>query len=499
MSVFYVAVDGDNGANGSASAPWRTIGRAMQQKLVPGDEVVVKPGTYTEQVWINQGGSADAHLTIRSEVPGQAKILPPAGAYSTVNLRANYVVVDGFDVKGGSGHAIDAENVHHTKVLHNTAHDSGGSGIQYNASEFITIEGNVAFNNASTNGYQTSGISIYQSRNITGDKTTEGFRTIVRDNISHHNVETAAIGGEHTDGNGIIIDDFQSTQNSNFPSYTFPTLVENNLAYLNGGKGIQVTWSDNVTVRNNTAWHNNLDNLNTGTWRAELSNQQSSHNTWVNNVAISDPTVNGNNTAVGNYSYGGYVNTGTAWHNNITFNGTIGNASVKTDGGNTGLSVADGNKLGVNPLLQQPSTDFHLQDGSPAINAGTSSYGLGSTDLYGGPRAVGVVDIGADERDSTITPPSQEPSITFNDVSAWKVSGAATKTVRGGDANDTIVGTTGNDSMIGGKGADVMKGGAGDDTYSVDNTYDSVVELTGQGTDTVNLLTRTHTLAANVE
>jgi len=252
-------------------------------------------------------------------------------------------------------------------------------------------------------------------------------------------------------------------------------------------------------VRNNTAWHNNLDNLNTGTWRAELSNQQSSHNTWVNNVAISDPTVNGNNTAVGNYSYGGYVNTGTAWHNNITFNGTIGNASVKTDGGNTGLSVADGNKLGVNPLLQQPSTDFHLQDGSPAINAGTSSYGLGSTDLYGGPRAVGVVDIGADERDSTITPPSQEPSITFNDVSAWKVSGAATKTVRGGDANDTIVGTTGNDSMIGGKGADVMKGGAGDDTYSVDNTYDSVVELTGQGTDTVNLLTRTHTLAANVE
>src|SRR3954451_9236373 len=100
MTVFYVAIDGDNGANGSASAPWRTIGRAMQQKLGPGDEVVVKPGTYTEQVWINQFVSADAYLTISSEVPGQSKILPPSGAYSTVNLRATYVVIDGFDVKG---------------------------------------------------------------------------------------------------------------------------------------------------------------------------------------------------------------------------------------------------------------------------------------------------------------------------------------------------------------------------------------------------------------
>ena len=51
-----------------------------------------------------------------------------------------------------------------------------------------------------------------------------------------------------------------------------------------------MTWSDYVTVRNNTAWHNNQDLLNTGTWRGELSNAQSSNNTWVNNIAVADPS-----------------------------------------------------------------------------------------------------------------------------------------------------------------------------------------------------------------
>ncbi|MGO7536933.1 right-handed parallel beta-helix repeat-containing protein, partial [Rhizobium leguminosarum] len=84
--------------------------------------------------------------------------------------------------------------------------------------------------------------------------------------------------------------DFQSTQASGHPNYTFKTLVENNLVYENGGKGIQVTWSDSVTVKNNTAYHNNQDPANSGTWRGELSNSASSNNTWVNNIAVADPS-----------------------------------------------------------------------------------------------------------------------------------------------------------------------------------------------------------------
>ena len=60
----------------------------------------------------------------------------------------------------------------------------------------------------------------------------------MRNNISHDNM--TRIAGEHTDGNGIIIDYFNQPWDANPVPYKYPTLVENNLVYENGGKGIHV-------------------------------------------------------------------------------------------------------------------------------------------------------------------------------------------------------------------------------------------------------------------
>ncbi len=377
--TFWVAPNGnDLTGDGSIEKPWATINGALWRDLLAGDTVMVRPGTYTETLWIDKGGwndgpggLPDGQLTFKSEIPGQALIRPPEGAYSTVMVRANNVTIEGFDIVGGTGHGIDVQDSAYTLIRNNTVHDSGGSGIQFNYSEFIVIEGNTTFGNAGTNGWHTSGISVYQNRNITGDTETPGFRTIVRDNISYNNITLPVVKGDHTDGNGIIIDDFQSTQTTGFPNYTFPTLVENNLAFGNGSKGIQVTWSDFVTVRGNTVAFNNVDNLNLGTWRGELSNQQSSNNTWIDNIAVTNPAFNSHNTAIGNYSYGGYVNQNVVWENNLTFNGTPGQPSFKTDGGNNAPLAADGNLLGVNPLfLNAAAFDFRLSPTSPAFSLG---------------------------------------------------------------------------------------------------------------------------------
>lgn len=395
MTTYYVATTGSNGGNGSSGSPWKTISHAMQQSLKPGDTVIVRPGTYNESITIDNGGSAAGDVTLKSEVPGAALIRPPSGAWNAIYVWDDYVTIDGFDIGGATGDGIEANNVHHITVRNNTVHGSGESGIQFNWAEFITIENNETYGNA-RNGW-FSGISIYETRNITGDTTTTGYRTIVKNNISYDNI-TRPNAGPHTDGNGIILDDFQSTQSSGHPNYNYPTLVEGNIVYNNGGKGIAVHWTDNVMVRNNTSYHNNQDDENSGTWRGEFSNQDGKNNVWVNNIAVADPTVNGNNTAIGFYGSG---NAGTKWYNNITFNGTSGQASTKLEGGNNTILASDGNKLGVNPQFVDPAKgDFHIKAGSPAIDSGTGAHGVGSVDNDGNDRTVGPVDIGAYEHGS---------------------------------------------------------------------------------------------------
>ena len=70
--------------------------------------------------------------------------------------------------------------------------------------------------------------------------------------------------------------------------------------------------------------------------------------------------------------------------------------------------------------------------------------------------------------------------------------------ISGNSGDNVLTGNAGNDVLIGGTGADTMQGGAGDDSYTVDKVNDVVIDLAGEGTDTVNT-TVSWTLGANTE
>jgi hypothetical protein len=327
---WYVSPTGSNSNTGlSPSQAWLTITFAAQNASVAaGDVVGVLPGTYTENVSITRGGSAAAGNTVyRSLVMGAAKIVGAALHSSTVVPAAHYITLDGFDITtfaGGDQHGVDLANSafigpHHQTVRNCLIHDCGGSAIAAAWGDYYMFEDNVVWNNCQLNTYQTSAINIYQA--IPFD-TVGGFHNVIRRNVAYNNYETnaAASYGSRTDGNGFIIDDFNHTQTSGHNDgipYVQQTLLDSNLSYSNGGKGYHVFQSQYVTAINNVAWKNSTDLGNPSTWRSEINNHNGNNNTYINNIAICDSSINANNDCFGD-KYGGGTSSNVVYEHNST-------------------------------------------------------------------------------------------------------------------------------------------------------------------------------------
>ena len=161
---------------------------------------------------------------------------------------------------------------------------------------------------------------------------------------------------------------------------------------------------------------------------------------------------------------------------NLTLTGTVaidgtGNSLANTLVGNAAANVLDGG-AGADTMVGGLGDDVYVVDSLSDVITENASEG---TDTV---RASISYTLGANLENLTLI-------------------GAAV-TATGNSAANVLTGHGGINTLDGGAGADTMIGGAGDDTYIVDDEGDQVVELAGQGTDTVQSSV-TYTLAANVE
>ncbi|GAA0650730.1 beta strand repeat-containing protein [Brevundimonas lenta] len=184
----------------------------------------------------------------------------------------------------------------------------------------------------------------------------------------------------------------------------------------------------------------------------------------------------GNDGDGGSDTLTGFENlVGSAFGDNL-----VGDNGVNVISGGTGNDIIRGN--GGNDLLQGgPGSDYVSYSGATSgvvvrLDLNTAQDGTGGTDTIVAFENV----IGSAQADMI-------------------VGDAAGNVLQGEDGADVLIGRGGGDLLIGGAGAaNTLYGGAGDDLYVV-TANDTIIELAGEGTDTVQTSRAYLVLAANIE
>jgi hypothetical protein len=326
-----------------------------------------------------KNGTDDAWITLAA-YPGERPVLNASGwdpkyqMWRAVGVQySSYVEIRGFEMIGTArvdhqpASGVEILESHHVRIIDNRIHDFGGAGFSSLYSSHFDVLNNIIWSTSSWNPYQTSGISSFQAKNVGGPDDSDGYSIRIRNNIVH-SVENVTPPAKHqpvTDGNCIIIDEHREF------GYTGSTLVDNNLCFNNGGRGVNVLRGDKVTIVNNTLYHNLNSPVMTDD--GELSLVFSGDITVRNNLVVAR-TDRAESVVIDSTS---------VFDRNL-----YGRANAKKQS-NTDMATDA-------QILRDPDKqDFRLVVGSPAVNSG-SSTSAPALDLTGHARK-GTPDIGAIE------------------------------------------------------------------------------------------------------
>jgi len=134
--AYVVSTRGSDSNPGTTGRPFRSIQAALD-RVRPGQRVLVRRGTYRENLELTHSGTARKPITIRSFPGERAVLLPGGGARCNDVLQlsdVSYVRVEGFRIQGANGcdnntNVYVAGNSRHIEVSHNDIRNGQDHGL----------------------------------------------------------------------------------------------------------------------------------------------------------------------------------------------------------------------------------------------------------------------------------------------------------------------------------------------------------------------------------
>jgi hypothetical protein len=340
-----VSTSGSDSNPGTITQPWRTIQKAFNT-LRAGETALVRGGVYTQSIVMTRAGTAVAPITVKS-YPGEQAVIHAGGNGSMdypvrITAGAAYFRLQGFIIEDAP---LD------TTV---NVYISDGQQPPPQGAHDIELRDNEIRNGMGT------GVLV----------APRTYRVHLIGNAVHGN----GIGTAHQH-QGLY---FQGQDG----------LIANNAVYDQpNGFGIQIRGedteiaADNVIVTENTSVGNELAGF------------------VIENTASNIKVINNVSAFNGTYGIHGYYCCGPILPGNVGYNNVLyGNASGATR--NTTGTIVDfsgGNVLADPRFRDRQAADFHLQQGSPAIDGALMSFSPGfDRDEVARPRGP-APDVGAHE------------------------------------------------------------------------------------------------------
>jgi len=386
-TTYYVATTGSNSNEGILASPWKTLSYSVG-RLIAGDILYVRGGTYVESVNIANSGTAASPIII-SSFTGESPVIDGQNTYpnwnwgALVNLAGSYIYFSGFEVKNTSN--LNARGItlngDHGKVSLCNVHHTYQNGILISG-DYGIVEDSKVWQSCLNNN--TGSATIWASGLSAARDPINGItdNAIIRRNIVYNNW-----------GEGLSTYEAEGT------------LIEDNIVYDNWAQILYISDASNVVCRRNL-FYNSSSYISGRTIpvSASLADEVSSvprstNNQIINNLFLNTPfkafywtLVPGsgltnafiaNNTFVNSPIYTGTINSGSSIKNNIfTTSGTINSTSGITWSNNLWQVTQPANAVGTNDVHADPvliltgSTSpgqltgayFQFSPSSPAIN-----------------------------------------------------------------------------------------------------------------------------------